>query len=201
MCTIFLWISITREIASLKFRVISISLYSNIAVSEYQWISLSSNIAVFAYRLIRNLSPTRLIRILLYLNIASLERHLLWMVPFFELRRLKIPCKIQWFWSLGQNFVHPSHAFCTPGPANPVKYKDFEAVYLLKFWKVLKTIGFYSISSLPDPQDEAKMGSKMRPRWGPRWAPKWGPKWGPLGDQKWPFRSRGRPKSINLSEL
>ena len=144
--------------------------YLNTASFEYRciwislWISLSSDIAVFAYRLIRNLSPTRLIRILLYLNIASLERHLLWMVPFFELRRAIIPCKTQGFWSVGHNFVHPSHAFCTPGPANPVKYKDFEAFYTMKFRKVLKTIGFYSISSLPAPQDEPK----MRPRWGPR---------------------------------
>ena len=69
-----------------------------------------------------------------------------------------------------------------------------------KLQKVIKTIGFCNIFSPERCQDEAKMGSKMRPRWGPRWAPKWGPRWGPLGGQKWPFRSRGRPKSRNLSE-
>ena len=179
--------------------------YLNTASFEYRciwislWISLSSDIAVFASRLIRDLSPTRLIRILLYLNIASLERHLLWMVPFFELRRAKIPYKTQEFWSVGHNFVHPSHAFCTPGPANPVKYKDFETFHTMKCGKVLKTIGFYSISSLPDPQDEAKMGSKMRPRWGPRWAPRWGPRWDTLGSRNRAFRLDETPNSINLS--
>ena len=122
------------NVASSGYSITQMPRYLNIALFEYRciWISLwkshSSNIAVFAYRLIRNLSPTRFIRILLYLNIASLERHLLWMVPFFELRRLKIYCKILWFWSLGHNFVHPSHAFCTLGPPNTIKYNGFEAL-------------------------------------------------------------------------
>ena len=170
----FMWISFALNIDYSGYSITQIPRYLHIALFEYRciWISLwkshSSNIAVFAYRLIRNLSPTRFIRILLYLNIASLERHLLWMVPFFELRRAKIPCKTQGFWSVGHNFVHPYCVFCTPGPPNPVKYNDFEAFYSMEFWKVVKTIGFYSISSPPGRQDEAK----MRPRWGPRWGPR-----------------------------
>ena len=200
-----MWISFALNLDYSGYSITQIPRYFHIAFFEYrciwisQWISLSSNLALFASRLIRNLSPTRFIRILLYLNITFLERHLLWMVHVFELRRVKIHCKIQGFWSVGHNCVHPYRLFCTPGPANPVKYKDFETLFLLKFWKVLKTIGFYSISSLPDPQEEAKMGSKMRPRWGPRWAPRWGPRWDTLGSQKWPFRSRGSTNSRNLS--
>ena len=154
--------------------------YLNTASFEYRciwislWISLSSDIAVFAYRLIRNLSPTRFIRILLYLNIASLERHLLWMVPFFELRRAKIPCKTQGFWSVGHNFVHPYCLFRTPGPPNPVKYNDFETSHTITFGKVLKNHWFLQYFQPSGPprwgqdglQDEAKMGSKMSSKMG-----------------------------------
>ena len=72
--------------------------------------------------------------------------------------------------------MHPYRLVCIPGPANPVKYKDFEAFYLLKFCKVSKTIGFYNISSLPDPQDEAKMGSKMSSKMGSKMGSPRGPK-------------------------
>ena len=115
-----------------------------------------------------------------------------------ELRRVKKHCKMQGFWSVGHNFVHPYRLFCTPGPANPLTYKDFEAFYSMTLWKVLKTIGSYNISSLPNPPDEDKIKSNMRPPEGPNWGPKWGHRWNPLGSQKWPIRSRGRPKSGNI---
>ena len=165
-----MWISFALNIDYSGYSITQIPRYLHIALFEYrciwisQWISFSSNLALFASRLIRNLSPTRFIRILLYLNIASLERHLLWMIPFFELRRLKIPCKIQGFWSVGHNFVHPYRLFCTPGARNPIKYNGFCTLGTSQVTKSVKNHWFFSVFSPPGRQDEAKIGSKMRPR-------------------------------------
>ena len=93
--------------------------------------------------------------------------------------------------------MQPFHAFCTPGPANPVKHNGFETVYSLKFGKLLKSTGFYNVFCLPEPQEEAKMSSKRRPIWGSRLPPRWGPTSDTLGSQKWPFRSRGSTNSRN----
>ena len=62
-----------------------------------------------------------------------------------------------------------------------------------------------------DPQLEAKgtrrrrqkrpqHGAETGPKMAPKPTPRWGPSWGTLGYQKWPFRSRGRPFSQNLSK-
>ena len=166
MCITFLWISITRDIASLECRVISISLYSNIAVFEYRCEYRFRRISLYL------ISPySKLIPNSVYSNITLFEYRFLGAAPpldgtIFRAPKAQNTLSTTMILKPWAHFRAPLPCMLHPRARKPCKIQGFWSPLLSEMLKSVKNHWFLQYFQPSGPprwgqdglQDEAKMG-------------------------------------------